>query len=244
MAVYVFFQAHGLNVSVRPVLDDKRALEKSAAYDPFHGSANGSGQRENAKFRPYSRLGRLGQVRVFDYYSRDENMLEILNSCKDDVVGIKWLSMPSPDVMEQGFIFMTAAKRMMELFYDASIQYAYYSGCSTGGRQGLKDARLFRDDFDGMLIGAPPWWTALLQTWTTQLGIHNLPVGAANHVDASLYPVPAAEAVAQCDVVDGVVDGIISRPKLGDFNPDTLLSMGPSTGDPHVLLSEPRAFVT
>lgn len=44
------------------------------------------------------------------------------------------------------------AKRLTETFYASKINYSYYSGCSTGGRQGLKDAQLFPDDFDGLLI--------------------------------------------------------------------------------------------
>ncbi|KAF5874781.1 putative feruloyl esterase b protein [Botrytis fragariae] len=46
-------------------------------------------------------------------------------------------------------------KRPTETFDASKIKYPYYSGCSTGGRQGLKDAQLFPDDFDGLLIGAP-----------------------------------------------------------------------------------------
>ncbi|KAH7019641.1 feruloyl esteras-like protein B [Ilyonectria destructans] len=123
------------------------------------------------------------------------------------------------------------AKQMVEHFYTCNIRYSYYSGCSTGGRQGLKDAQLYPDDFDGMLIGAPAWWTAHLQTWTTKLGIYNLPKDAQNHIDPSLYPIIAAEVVAQCDAVDGVVDGIVSAPDLCNFNVDALLCTPTKTGN-------------
>ncbi|KAH6704157.1 Tannase/feruloyl esterase [Leptodontidium sp. MPI-SDFR-AT-0119] len=115
------------------------------------------------------------------------------------------------------------AKQLTESFYASKIKYSYYSGCSTGGRQGLKDAQLFPDDFDGLLIGAPAWWTTHLQTWTARVGIYNLPQGAANHIDASLYPSIAVDVVAQCDASDGVIDGIISTPHECRLDVDRLL---------------------
>lgn len=29
----------------------------------------------------------------------------------------------------------------------------------TGGRQGFKNAQMFPEDFDGVIAGAPAWWT-------------------------------------------------------------------------------------
>ncbi|KAL0940503.1 feruloyl esterase b [Colletotrichum truncatum] len=115
------------------------------------------------------------------------------------------------------------AKQLTESFYASKIKYSYYSGCSTGGRQGLKDAQLYPEDFNGLLVGAPAWWTAHLQTWTAKVGTYNLPQGAANHIDASLYPQIAADVVAQCDSADGVVDGIISAPHQCHLEADRLL---------------------
>ncbi|KAM0310124.1 hypothetical protein ACHAO8_008361 [Botrytis cinerea] len=115
------------------------------------------------------------------------------------------------------------AKRLTETFYASKINYSYYSGCSIGGRQGLKDAQLFPDDFDGLLIGAPAWWTTHLQTWTAKVGLYNLPQEASNHIDASLYSSIAADIVAQCDASDGVTDGIISAPHECRLDVDRLL---------------------
>ncbi|KAJ2898343.1 uncharacterized protein MKZ38_003971 [Zalerion maritima] len=115
------------------------------------------------------------------------------------------------------------AKEMVELYYGTCAEYAYYAGCSTGGRQGLKEAEMFPDDFDGVLAGAPAWWTSHLQTWTTKLGAYNLPAGAENHIPTELFDVIEAEAIKQCDSLDGLQDGIISSPELCDFDTSALL---------------------
>ena len=44
---------------------------------------------------------------------------------------------------------------MTKLYYGRAHQYAYWDGFSTGGRQGLKLAQVFPNDFDGILVGAP-----------------------------------------------------------------------------------------
>ena len=47
------------------------------------------------------------------------------------------------------------AKRVIQAYYNAPAQRAYFDGCSTGGRQGLIEAQRFPDDFDGIVAGAP-----------------------------------------------------------------------------------------
>lgn len=46
-------------------------------------------------------------------------------------------------------------KILTKLYYGRSHQFAYWDGFSTGGRQALKLAQKFPDDFDGILAGAP-----------------------------------------------------------------------------------------
>jgi feruloyl esterase len=49
------------------------------------------------------------------------------------------------------------SKSIVKAYYNATdgIQYSYYASCSTGGRQGLREAQLYPDDFDGISVGAP-----------------------------------------------------------------------------------------
>jgi feruloyl esterase len=115
------------------------------------------------------------------------------------------------------------AKEVINAYYGKKAAYSYYNGCSTGGRQGLKEAQMFPEDFDGIVAGAPAWWTAHLQLWNMQIGIWNLPLDSSGHVPPNLFNVIGAEVLRQCDGQDGVADSIISDPRGCDFRLETLL---------------------
>lgn len=115
------------------------------------------------------------------------------------------------------------AKQIVAAYYGCGIDYSYYSGCSTGGRQGLKEVQMFPDDFDGALVGAPAWWSTHLSPATTWQGLYNLPVEDPKHIPEEMFPVIAAEVLKQCDGQDGVVDNIISDPPGCNFYPEAML---------------------
>ncbi|KAF1967807.1 feruloyl esterase B precursor [Bimuria novae-zelandiae CBS 107.79] len=118
---------------------------------------------------------------------------------------------------------VVAAKNITASFYQKEISYNYYSGCSTGGRQGLKEAEYYPEDFDGILAGAPAWWTSHLQPWTTKVALYNLPLSADYHIPSTLFPTIAAEVQKQCDPQDGLKDNIVSDPQGCNFRPEELL---------------------
>ncbi|KAK0714267.1 feruloyl esterase-like protein B [Apiosordaria backusii] len=130
------------------------------------------------------------------------------------------------------------AKKITEAYYGARISYSYYSGASTGGRQGLKEAQISPASFDGLLIGAPAWYTSHLQTWSTKVALYDLPVTDKKHVNPSFFGVLAAEAIRQCDEVDGLKDGIVSHPELCDFTLAPLLCSNSPGTDPSACLTE------
>jgi feruloyl esterase len=49
---------------------------------------------------------------------------------------------------------VVTSKRLVDAFYSKPVQFSYYKGCSTGGRQGVMAAQRFPDDFDGIIAGA------------------------------------------------------------------------------------------
>jgi feruloyl esterase len=52
-------------------------------------------------------------------------------------------------------------KDIAKAFYGEAPKHSYYTGCSTGGQQGLIEAEYYPDDYDGVLIGAP----VVSRTW-------------------------------------------------------------------------------
>ncbi|KAI1383401.1 tannase and feruloyl esterase-domain-containing protein [Hypoxylon trugodes] len=105
-------------------------------------------------------------------------------------------------------------KSLIQSFYnDKSIAYSYFSGCSTGGRQGLKQIQRNPYFFDGALIGAPAWDTMGLMPWISAQATWNLPEDAPGSIsDVNLFSRLQQEVLKQCDSLDGVQDNIISSP--------------------------------
>lgn len=115
------------------------------------------------------------------------------------------------------------AKQVVQGHYAANISFSYYNGCSTGGRQGLVEVQRFPEDFDGVLAGSPGWEAAKGPAWVVQMGAFNQPNTSAHHIPPAKYALVQAEAIRQCDIVDGVQDGIISDVEGCFFRPETLL---------------------
>tara|TARA_R110002003_G_scaffold116_2_gene10078 strand:+ start:27795 stop:28955 length:1161 start_codon:yes stop_codon:yes gene_type:complete len=118
---------------------------------------------------------------------------------------------------------VVVAKAVTAAYYAQNVSYSYYSGCSTGGRQGLKEAEFYPEDFDGIVAGAPAWWTSHMQPWTARVALYNLPTTADYHIPAALFATINKEVIKQCDPQDGLVDSIISDPEGCNFRPETLL---------------------
>src|ERR1700676_4155941 len=47
------------------------------------------------------------------------------------------------------------AKTLIAAFYGSGAKRSYWNGCSAGGKQALKEAQRFPEDFDGIIAGAP-----------------------------------------------------------------------------------------
>lgn len=95
----------------------------------------------------------------------------------------------------------------------------YWDGCSAGGRQGLKEAQRFPDDYDAIAAGAPASnWSALMALST--IVERNLTGADALSVDK--LGLLKGAAIAACDAQDGVVDRVIGRPAACRFDPASL----------------------
>ncbi|CAI7591794.1 unnamed protein product [Penicillium bialowiezense] len=113
-------------------------------------------------------------------------------------------------------------KLLINNWYGTSSKYNYFYGCSTGGRQSMKNLQMYPEDYDGIIAGAPAWWTTHQQLWNLKQTIYQAPADSAHTIPETMFDIIAAEAIRQCDRQDGLVDSIISDPQGCNFDPNTL----------------------
>jgi len=115
------------------------------------------------------------------------------------------------------------SKHIIKAFYGKHPRYSYFNGCSTGGKEGLMEAQRYPKDYDGINIGGSANFAQihnrLEYVWNGQVTFGNAqtPIGPAT---AALVN---AAAIAACDALDGVVDGVIDDPLTCPFQPSSLL---------------------
>src|SRR5205807_8521491 len=103
------------------------------------------------------------------------------------------------------------AKAVTEAYYGNAPARAYWNGCSSGGKQGLKEGQKFPRDYDGIIAGAPAnYWTHLMAggLWIAQAAHKN----EAGFIPAAKYPLIHRAVLEACDALDGVKDGVIENP--------------------------------
>jgi hypothetical protein len=123
---------------------------------------------------------------------------------------------------ERGIHEMTVkAKALAQAYYGTAARYTYWHGGSTGGRQGLKQAQLYPDDFNGIIASAPAInWTKFTATqlWAQiviqrELGGVPFTTGQWNNVSMA--------AISACDVVGGMHLGYLLDPSTCTYDPTT-----------------------
>ena len=111
-------------------------------------------------------------------------------------------------------------KAALRAFYDESPRYSYWTGCSTGGRQGWIEAQHHPQDYDGILAGAPAMnWDRFIpaELWP-EIVMHQevgAPIATAKLVNAT------SAAVAACVGKDGGLssDAFLSDPRKCTYDP-------------------------
>lgn len=58
-------------------------------------------------------------------------------------------------------VMTVMGKAIAKAYYGEDARHSYYTGCSTGGQQGLIEAEYYPEDYDGILAGAP----VINRTW-------------------------------------------------------------------------------
>jgi feruloyl esterase len=106
------------------------------------------------------------------------------------------------------------AKRIIHAFYGPPLEYSYFKGCSTGGRQAVMAAQRYPGDFDAIIAGA-----------LANRHIHMHTVGANRTIELTRHPEGALSeekaafvndsVMAQCDVFG---EGFLNNPRECDFD--------------------------
>jgi len=113
------------------------------------------------------------------------------------------------------------AKEVIRGFYGQPAEWAYWNGCSTGGRQGLMSAQRFPDNYDGIVAAAPAinWATFVVAEWWPQLQMHK----AGYYPGQCEYGAITKAAIERCDELDGVRDGVVAAPGLCNFDATSVI---------------------
>ena len=122
-------------------------------------------------------------------------------------------------------------KALTAAYYGTGPRLSYWDGCSSGGRQGLKEVQMFPADYDGVIAGAPANNWNRLQVQSMLASVVNNPKGRAPVLGGAQIGILHKGALDQCDGLDGIVDGEIADPRACRFHPSSLICKpGQATG--------------
>ncbi|MBB6096451.1 feruloyl esterase [Povalibacter uvarum] len=123
------------------------------------------------------------------------------------------------DVGERAWHSTIAATKVLALsLYGSAPRASYFSGCGGAGRQGLKAAQRYPEDFDGIAVGGIAHDTAhfaFAQTWVWEAA-HRSP---AHALPAEKLAALNRAVMKMCDSRDGATDGLLQDPRRCEFNP-------------------------
>lgn len=144
-------------------------------------------------------------------------------------------------IHEQAVIGKEFTKAVFDLEAKNSTLYAYYQGCSEGGREGWSQVQRFWDQFDGATIGAPAFRFAFQQVQCVVFVRNTMVIQLtpfrhlySNVVEQTMnyYPPPCElekimnETITACDPLDGKVDGVVARTDLCTAKYDISATLG------------------
>jgi feruloyl esterase len=114
-------------------------------------------------------------------------------------------------------------KLLIHQFYGTSARYAYFNGCSDGGREGFKSAQMFPEDFDGILSGGAANYYTRANAEQLFVSVELKQGGIQGTTGAATMTLSQNAATAQCDSKDGVTDGLIRDPRTCHWSPWSLI---------------------
>lgn len=128
------------------------------------------------------------------------------------------------------------SKRVIQAFYAPQLEYSYFKGCSTGGRQAVMSAQRYPGDFDGIIAGA----LANRHIHMHAAGVHRsialtrAPEYALTEDKATLVN---DAVMAQCDALN---EGFLNDPRQCAFNFRALACTSADTAAGNLCLTRPE----
>ena len=138
------------------------------------------------------------------------------------------------------------AKVLAKAYYGVEPRYAYFAGCSNGGRQALMEVQRYPDDFDGVIAGAPA-------AQFTRIGISFVKNLQATYRTPRTFRTPVVtqasldllsrKVLDACDAIDGVTDGVIDDPRNCHFAVASIKACPSDRAAPDCLTRAQRAAI-
>ena len=209
--------------TLRPTNDSDITVELWMPLSGWNGKYQAVG---NGGFRGEISHGRMAAALASGYATSSTDTGHIGNTARfglghpEKVVDFGWRSL---------HLMAVVSKEIIAAHYDEGLRYSYWNGCSAGGRQAMKVAQRFPEDFDGIVAGAPG------QDWTGRAaGALRVATHLESHEAARLSEddrrLVHSAALNACDAADGVEDGVIDSPQRCDFDPGVLECAGAKDG--------------
>ena len=130
------------------------------------------------------------------------------------------------------------AKAMLSAYYGRGVDYSYFVGCSTGGREGMIMSQRSPGFFDGIVSGAPAMRTghsnmslAYINAAFSEFAPRDSDGRASpgSLLDAADRELVIDALLASCDAQDGLRDGMVFNTRACGFEPAALACEGPKT---------------
>ena len=177
-------------------------------------------------------VGNGGYAGAFNYPAANEAMAAGYASATTDVghrddpeagFDTSWAE-DRPDRVENfghraHHLLAVVSKEIVAAHYGRPEEFAYYTGCSSGGWQGLMEIQKYPTDYDAIAIGAPAQNFVRKETISMWMARQ---VSEDGSLTQELAAKISAAATNYCDLKDGVEDGIVSMPLQCDFDPASL----------------------
>ena len=127
---------------------------------------------------------------------------------------------------ELGIHEMTLKTKALALaYYGKTQKYTYWHGGSTGGRQGLKQAQLYPEDFDGIIAASPAInWSKFSTAAIYPQVVYQRDLAGIAPTPGQLGVVSNA-AISACDLVGGQHLGYLLDPSQCRYDPTTDLGV-------------------